>query len=223
MKRRSSGSSQDGADSSQSESDAVILRHDTLNPTRESRSSPSIHKSKRPSRLNWEPSNDGRPLASIQRNADVKLSQRALAASPPNMTRASQPTGLGGMRRKGLWSLSILALFTSLLGILLLFAIVKSFVTHEIDPKGCRMSYMRPSYVHFSDFDTEHTRFATKYSLYIYREQGIDDDQKVNTPSPHSYIGKPLVERGNTNVNSFAVRLCSSSLVTQEATSRFGQ
>lgn len=41
------------------------------------------------------------------------------------------------------------------------------------------MSYMRPSYVHFSEFDTEHTRFATKYSLYLYREQGVDEEDKV--------------------------------------------
>ena len=41
------------------------------------------------------------------------------------------------------------------------------------------MSYMRPSYARLNDFDTEHTRFASKYSLYLYREQGIDDDAKV--------------------------------------------
>ncbi|KAJ8124976.1 hypothetical protein O1611_g8665 [Lasiodiplodia mahajangana] len=41
------------------------------------------------------------------------------------------------------------------------------------------MSWMSPSFVHFSDFDTEHTRFASKYSLYLYREQGIDNGPKV--------------------------------------------
>ncbi|KAF2456102.1 PGAP1-like protein-domain-containing protein [Lineolata rhizophorae] len=41
------------------------------------------------------------------------------------------------------------------------------------------MSYMRPGFVKFSDFDTEHTRFATKYSLHLYREGGIDEDVKV--------------------------------------------
>ena len=41
------------------------------------------------------------------------------------------------------------------------------------------MSYMRPSYAKLSDFDTEHTRLASKYSLYLYREQGIDHDVKV--------------------------------------------
>ncbi|KAJ3496845.1 hypothetical protein NLG97_g2359 [Lecanicillium saksenae] len=41
------------------------------------------------------------------------------------------------------------------------------------------MSYMRPSYIHFREFDTEHTRFATKYSLHLYREQGFDDESRL--------------------------------------------
>ncbi|KAH6688077.1 PGAP1-like protein-domain-containing protein [Plectosphaerella plurivora] len=41
------------------------------------------------------------------------------------------------------------------------------------------MSYMRPSYIHLKEFDTEHTRFATKYSLHLYREQGIDDGRRL--------------------------------------------
>lgn len=60
------------------------------------------------------------------------------------------------------------------------------------------MSYMRPSYVKYSDFDTEHTRFATKYSLYLYREQG-DNNEKVQVPiySPHPHSTfTVLVPRG---------------------------
>ena len=41
------------------------------------------------------------------------------------------------------------------------------------------MSYMRPAFARFSDFDTEHTRFASKYSLYMYREGGVDEDTRV--------------------------------------------
>ncbi len=41
------------------------------------------------------------------------------------------------------------------------------------------MSMMRPAFAKFSDFDTEHTRFASKYSLYLYREGGIDEDTMV--------------------------------------------
>ena len=41
------------------------------------------------------------------------------------------------------------------------------------------MSYMMPTFTRFSDFDTEHTRFASKYSLYLYRERGVDEDTRV--------------------------------------------
>ncbi|CAK7271232.1 GPI inositol deacylase [Sporothrix epigloea] len=79
------------------------------------------------------------------------------------------------------WAITLLTLSVSLLGAVLLGLILKSFVARqaETDPKGCRMSYMRPSYAHLSDFDTEHTRFASKYSLYLYREQGVDDETKL--------------------------------------------
>lgn len=45
------------------------------------------------------------------------------------------------------------------------------------------MSYMRPYFAKYSDFDTEHTRFATKYSLYLYREGGVDEDTRVSSPN----------------------------------------
>ena len=48
------------------------------------------------------------------------------------------------------------------------------------------MSYMRPSFAKLSDFDTEHTRFASKYSVYLYREGMVDEDTKVWTSQ---YLG----------------------------------
>jgi glycosylphosphatidylinositol deacylase len=78
--------------------------------------------------------------------------------------------------RKGPWFISILSLVVSLAGISLLILVLYSLSTRQLDPKGCRMSYMRPSYLKFDEFDTEHTRFATKYSLYLYREQGTVDE-----------------------------------------------
>ncbi|KAL2173866.1 PGAP1-like protein-domain-containing protein [Thermothelomyces heterothallicus CBS 202.75] len=77
------------------------------------------------------------------------------------------------------WAINLLALVTSLVGIGFLIAVLHSSVTRQVDPKGCRMSYMRPSYAKLNDFDTEHTRLASKYSLYLYREQGIERDTKV--------------------------------------------
>lgn len=84
------------------------------------------------------------------------------------------------LRLRNPWACSLLTLGTTLLASLILLVIVQSFLTRQLDPKGCNMSYMRPSFVRFSDFDTEHTRFATKYSLYLYREQGIDEDTRAS-------------------------------------------
>jgi glycosylphosphatidylinositol deacylase len=87
-----------------------------------------------------------------------------------------------GRRRSRLqnpWSCSLYTLATTLLGFAILGLIVQSFMTRQLDTKGCEMSYMRPSFAHYSDFDTEHTRFASKYSLYLYREGGIDEDTRV--------------------------------------------
>lgn len=38
----------------------------------------------------------------------------------------------------------------------------------------CRPVWMGPSYARISGFDETHTKFASKYSLYLYREQGLD-------------------------------------------------
>ncbi|WPG97809.1 Hypothetical protein R9X50_00059000 [Acrodontium crateriforme] len=82
-------------------------------------------------------------------------------------------------RLQGPWSCTMLTLTTTVGSILLLLLIMQSFLTLQLDPKGCAMSYMAPSFAHFSDFDTEHTRFASKYSLYLYREGGVDQDTRV--------------------------------------------
>lgn len=86
-------------------------------------------------------------------------------------------------RSRNPWSITSLTVITFLVGIGLLAIILESLVTRQLDPKGCRMSYMRPSYARLDEFDTEHTRFASKYSLYLYREQGVDDDVKVGSSS----------------------------------------
>ena len=77
------------------------------------------------------------------------------------------------------WRISLLTLFATLVGIALFYGVLASSATLHCDAKGCRMSYLRPSYVKFDDFDTEHTQFASKYSLYLYREQGTNIDAKV--------------------------------------------
>jgi glycosylphosphatidylinositol deacylase len=82
-------------------------------------------------------------------------------------------------RMRNPWSCSTLTFATSICAIVLLTTILHSFFTRQQDPKGCAMSYMRPAFTRYSDFDTEHTRFASKYSLYLYREGGVDEDTRV--------------------------------------------
>ncbi|GAB7354645.1 hypothetical protein MBLNU459_g5077t2 [Dothideomycetes sp. NU459] len=85
-------------------------------------------------------------------------------------------------RLRSPWSCSPVTLSCTALSLLLLFVIVQSFLSRQLDPKGCAMSYMAPAFAKFTDFDTEHTRFASKYSLYLYREGGIDTDTRVSIP-----------------------------------------
>ena len=33
---------------------------------------------------------------------------------------------------------------------------------------------MSPTFIRMVEFDTEHTRFASKYNLFLYREEGVD-------------------------------------------------
>ncbi|GAO45923.1 PGAP1-domain-containing protein [Saitoella complicata NRRL Y-17804] len=78
------------------------------------------------------------------------------------------------------WSMSLLLVILTLLSVCATAYIVDSFLRYQRDDKGCRMSWMSPSYARLTSFDTEHTRFASKYSLYLYREQGVDIDLKPN-------------------------------------------
>jgi hypothetical protein len=83
-------------------------------------------------------------------------------------------------RLRNPWACSPYTLVATLLGFVAIILMTQSFLTRQLDPKGCAMSYMRPAYSRFDHFDTEHTRFATKYSLYLYRESGLDDDFRVS-------------------------------------------
>ncbi|KAG9786062.1 GPI inositol-deacylase-like protein, partial [Aureobasidium melanogenum] len=82
-------------------------------------------------------------------------------------------------RLRSPWSCSLVTMICTGLSLLLLATIAQSFLGRQLDSKGCKMSYMLSAFAKYTDFDTEHTRFATKYSLYLYREAGIDQDTRV--------------------------------------------
>ena len=139
----------------------------------------SSARSRHPSSSNWKPA-DSRN-GQLDKN---RSSEPPIISVPSNEAIATDkmPDGRQNARRSKLrspWSCSLLTLVTTALAILSLFTIIHSFVSRQLDSKGCRMSYMRPSFAKLSDFDTEHTRFASKYSVYLYREGMIDEDTKV--------------------------------------------
>ena len=74
---------------------------------------------------------------------------------------------------------------------------------------------MRPAFAKYSDFDTEHTRFASKYSLYLYREGGIDEDTMVSKPCSVEILFANARNRSK-------VCRCYLSQVMLEATNRCG-
>src|SRR5438045_4637246 len=82
-------------------------------------------------------------------------------------------------RARSPWSCSLPTILTATCGLLLLAAMLHSFTNRQLDVKGCRMPYMRAGYAKLHDFDTEHTRFASKYSVYLYKELGVDEDTRV--------------------------------------------
>ncbi|KAI5814253.1 PGAP1-like protein-domain-containing protein [Pyronema omphalodes] len=79
-------------------------------------------------------------------------------------------------RLRSSWACSIWTLVVTAMSAFALWTIVQSFRERQCDAKGCRMSHMSPIYLKAKDFDTEHTRFASKYNLYLYRENGVDED-----------------------------------------------
>lgn len=130
-----------------------------------------------------------RPIASVQfiPNASTgpgvrhSTSEQVLVASDPDTIKMLEGRGRRRTRMQSPWSCSLLTLSATALSLVLLFSIVHSFLTQQVDSKGCDMCYTREIiYFKFADFDTEHTRFATKYSLHLIREEGFDEDPKVH-------------------------------------------
>lgn len=83
-------------------------------------------------------------------------------------------------RKKSNAVLTLLSLF----GLLVFITIgISSTKGHTgADSPQCRPIYMYPSYARVTGFDSTHTKFATKYNLFLYREQGKDKVPIENEP-----------------------------------------
>jgi hypothetical protein len=116
-------------------------------------------------------------------------------------------------RTRSPWSSSLLTLSATALSMVLLLCIIHAFATRQLDFKGCDMYYTRSIFFKFADFDTEHTRFASKYSLHLYREGGFDEDSKAKrSPLPCRCY--------QLTINRSRVFLYYSYLAMLEATSK---
>ncbi|KAF8457621.1 PGAP1-like protein-domain-containing protein [Kalaharituber pfeilii] len=78
------------------------------------------------------------------------------------------------LRSRSFWACSASTLCVTLLSAVVIVAIIHSFQTRQCDTKGCIKTYMSPAYAPLVNFDTEHTRFASKYKTYLYRERQYD-------------------------------------------------
>ncbi|KAK2630609.1 hypothetical protein QTJ16_001429 [Diplocarpon rosae] len=136
-------------------------------------------RSRQPSSTSWKPAQ--------LRHGDVDKVRSTensvfIVSSKEDTPSGKMPESRQNARRSRLrspWSISALVFITTALALFSLASIIHSFSNRQIDTKGCRMSYMRPSFAKLSGFDTEHTRFASKYSVYLYREGMVDEDTKV--------------------------------------------
>ncbi|RMZ89429.1 hypothetical protein DV736_g3330, partial [Chaetothyriales sp. CBS 134916] len=93
----------------------------------------------------------------------------------PDPRAETDVRGLRKDRAHNVWTCRPLTLFTITIAALLLATLVHSALFLQTDPHGPIMSMMRPTYIKLSGFDTEHSRFASKYHLYLYREEGVDE------------------------------------------------
>lgn len=101
-------------------------------------------------------------------------SQRLSMEASPDAQRLRQS------RLRSPWICSILTAVTTSLAVAFLFSILRSFSARQVGSNGCGMPVMSPTFIRMVGFDTEHTRFASKYNLYLYREEGVDPYNREN-------------------------------------------
>ncbi|KAK2465990.1 hypothetical protein APHAL10511_001631 [Amanita phalloides] len=83
-----------------------------------------------------------------------------------------------------------------------------SDVSQQLSPQGCRMSWMSPSYVLQSQFNSSRTPLGGRYSLWLYREVGWDASQITRDSTPVLFIP------GNAG-SSHQIRSIASSATRQ--------
>ncbi|KAK4868259.1 hypothetical protein LT330_007457 [Penicillium expansum] len=178
MHRRSSGSPVEDEDSSVSRTDdgtpidentrSQIARRGTSSDLcRDGSATPRSRNSSMWRTPSSQPSNDTKsmPLGSPR---------LPMEAPSPDGRRARQS------RQRSPWSCSILTAFTTCVAVAFVISIVSSFTGRQHGGDGCGVPMMSPTFIRMLEFDTEHTRFASKYNLFVYREEGVDPYNQDN-------------------------------------------
>lgn len=88
--------------------------------------------------------------------------------------KMEEPRNYRRPKSRNFWACSISTLCVTILSAVVMVAIVHSFQKKQCDAKGCIKTYMSPAYAPLVNFDQEHTRFASKYKVYLYRERQYD-------------------------------------------------
>ena len=126
------------------------------------------------------PPNGAYPSSPADNRHGIPSKKHSLSAPGQDIDRMLEPRSWRRSRARSPWACSFLTIGATALSAVVLLFIVHAFLTRQLDPKGCDMCWSRSIYIKFSDFDTEHTRFASKYNLYLHREVPFDEDPKVD-------------------------------------------
>lgn len=85
-------------------------------------------------------------------------------------------------------SLNKYLLIFLILSVIFLSSSAASFLYYADEPKNCRMSFMSPSFIKLEGFNQNYTRHYSKYTLYLYRETEIDNDNAPPCGIPVLFI-----------------------------------
>lgn len=122
------------------------------------------------------------PTPSAQGSPDREIGSGMMPLTSQRLPMEASPDGqrLLHSRRRNPWLCSILTAVTTLFALVFLLSTLRSFAARQVGSNGCGIPMMSPTFIRLLGFDTEHTRFASKYNLFLYREEGVDPYDQEN-------------------------------------------
>ena len=114
-------------------------------------------------------------------SAKFKPKHKTMASNSTHAAAKSEGLNhniLSSLKFTSLYTNAINLLSITAIGLILILTIAMSFASTSNDGGAdnpyCKGVYMSPAYAKIHAFDLTHTKYASKYSLYLYREQGLD-------------------------------------------------